>query len=43
LETRVAPGAWFGEDDHVVRVGFGHLNEADFSTALGHVAEAMTR
>lgn len=42
-ETRVAPGAWFGEDDHVVRVGFGHLNEADFSTALGHVAEALAR
>jgi len=39
--TRVAPGAWFGEDDHVVRVGFGHLDEADFATALGHVAEAL--
>jgi aspartate/methionine/tyrosine aminotransferase len=39
--TRVAPGAWFGEDDHVVRVGFGHLDEADFGTALGHVADAL--
>jgi len=42
-ETRVAPGAWFGEDDHVVRVGFGHLDEADFGTALGHVADALAR
>ncbi|GAA0503513.1 aminotransferase [Paractinoplanes deccanensis] len=40
-ETRVAPGSWFGEDDRVVRVGFGHLSLADLRTALEHVAAAL--
>ena len=42
-ETRVAPGAWFGDDDHIVRVGFGHLTADDFGTALDRMADALTR
>ncbi|HVK26579.1 MAG TPA: pyridoxal phosphate-dependent aminotransferase [Actinokineospora sp.] len=41
LDTRVAPGSWFGEDDRVFRVGFGHLSAADFSAALGRLADAL--
>ena len=41
LDTRVAPGAWFGEDDRIVRVGFGHLDAAGFGTALDHVSAAL--
>ncbi|MFC7529995.1 pyridoxal phosphate-dependent aminotransferase [Actinoplanes sp. GCM10030250] len=40
-EVRVAPGSWFGEDDRVFRLGFGHLPPADFSEALTRVAEAL--
>ena len=39
--TRVAPGSWFGEDDRVFRLGFGHLPASDFSTALDRVADAI--
>jgi hypothetical protein len=41
-ETRVAPGSWFGEQDRVFRLGFGHLSPSDFSAALGRLAEALT-
>lgn len=41
LETRVAPGSWFGEHDRVFRLGFGHLPADDFSTALDHLAKAL--
>ncbi len=40
-ETRVAPGSWFGEDDRVFRLGFGHLPAADFTEALARLAEAL--
>ncbi|XVU21918.1 pyridoxal phosphate-dependent aminotransferase [Actinoplanes sp. CA-054009] len=42
-DTRVAPGAWFGEDDHIVRIGFGHLGLRDFTQALTTVAAALER
>jgi len=41
LETRVAPGSWFGEPDRVFRVGFGHLAAPDFSAALDRLAAAL--
>jgi hypothetical protein len=41
LETRVAPGSWFGEDDRIFRVGFGHLSPGDFGKALDCVADAL--
>ncbi|MFF5084888.1 pyridoxal phosphate-dependent aminotransferase [Actinoplanes sp. NPDC000266] len=41
-DTRVAPGAWFGEDDHIVRVGFGHLTLPDLGRALSNVAAALS-
>ncbi|WP_328469163.1 pyridoxal phosphate-dependent aminotransferase [Actinoplanes sp. NBC_00393] len=41
-ETRVSPGSWFGEDDRVFRLGFGHLSPAEFSEALSRVAEALS-
>ncbi|MDT3443217.1 MULTISPECIES: pyridoxal phosphate-dependent aminotransferase [unclassified Pseudofrankia] len=41
LETRVAPGSWFGEHDRVFRVGFGHLAAHDFSAALDRLAAAL--
>ena len=41
LDARVAPGSWFGEDDRVFRVGFGHLPAADFTVALERLAEAI--
>jgi len=41
LETRLAPGSWFGEDDRVFRLGFGHLSPADFTAALERVARAL--
>jgi aspartate/methionine/tyrosine aminotransferase len=40
-DTRVAPGSWFGEDDHVFRVGFGHLGAPDFTEALARLADAL--
>ena len=40
-ETRVAHGSWFGEQDRVFRLGFGHLPAAEFSAALDRVAEAL--
>jgi aspartate/methionine/tyrosine aminotransferase len=42
-DTRVAPGSWFGEDDRVFRLGFGHLPPGDFSAALDRLADALTR
>ena len=41
-DTRVAPGSWFGESDHVFRIGFGHLPAAAFETALDRVARALS-
>jgi aspartate/methionine/tyrosine aminotransferase len=41
LETRLAPGSWFGEQDGVFRLGFGHLSPADFTEALARVARAL--
>jgi aspartate/methionine/tyrosine aminotransferase len=38
---RVAPGSWFGEDDRVFRLGFGHLPPADFTEALARLALAI--
>ena len=40
-DTRVAPGSWFGEDDRVFRLGFGHLPPADFTEALARLADAL--
>lgn len=40
-EVRVAPGSWFGEDDRVFRLGFGHLPPADFTEALARLAGAL--
>ncbi|WP_240670622.1 pyridoxal phosphate-dependent aminotransferase [Actinoplanes solisilvae] len=40
-DTRVAPGSWFGEDDRVFRLGFGHLPPAEFTAALNHLADAL--
>jgi aspartate/methionine/tyrosine aminotransferase len=41
-QTRVAPGSWFGEDDRVFRLGFGHLDAADFTQALARLGEALS-
>ena len=40
-ETRVAPGSWFGEDDHVFRLGFGHLGVERFTEALARLGDAV--
>jgi len=40
-DTRVAPGSWFGEDDRVFRLGFGHLPPADFTEALARLADSL--
>jgi aspartate/methionine/tyrosine aminotransferase len=40
-ETRVAPGSWFGEQDRVFRLGFGHLSPSDFTAALERLADAI--
>lgn len=37
-DVRVAPGSWFGEDDRVFRLGFGHLGPGDFRAALDRLA-----
>jgi aspartate/methionine/tyrosine aminotransferase len=42
LETRVAPGSWFGESDRVFRVGFGHLPVGEFTEALRRLESAAT-
>jgi aspartate/methionine/tyrosine aminotransferase len=42
LETRVAPGSWFGEHDRVFRLGFGHPPANDFTAALDRLAAALT-
>jgi aspartate/methionine/tyrosine aminotransferase len=39
--VRVAPGSWFGADDRVFRLGFGHLSAADFTEALSRLALAL--
>lgn len=41
LDTRVAPGTWFGESDRVFRVGFGHLPVKTFDEALDRLADAL--
>jgi aspartate/methionine/tyrosine aminotransferase len=39
--VRVAPGSWFGADDRVFRVGFGHLAPDDFTDALNRLGAAL--
>ncbi|MEU4695209.1 pyridoxal phosphate-dependent aminotransferase [Actinoplanes sp. NPDC023714] len=41
LEVRVAPGSWFGEDDRVFRLGFGHLPAEEFRAALDRLGSAL--
>jgi aspartate/methionine/tyrosine aminotransferase len=41
LDARVSPGSWFGEDDRVFRLGFGHLPPADFTEGLRRLSEAL--
>lgn len=41
LDTRVEPGATFGEPDRVFRLGFGNLPEPDFAEALSRLADAV--
>ena len=38
---RLAPGVWFGEEDRVFRLGFGHLPPADLPPALRLLSEVM--
>jgi len=40
-DVRVARGPWFGEDDRVFRLGFGHLAPEDFTEALSRLAQAL--
>ncbi|MFC4110767.1 pyridoxal phosphate-dependent aminotransferase [Micromonospora zhanjiangensis] len=40
-DTRVARGSWFGEEDRVFRLGFGHLAPDDFTAALDRLAAAL--
>ena len=40
-DVRVAPGSWFGADDGMFRVGFGHLDAADFTEALARLSDAL--
>jgi aspartate/methionine/tyrosine aminotransferase len=41
LDARVSPGSWFGEDDRVFRLGFGHLPPDDFTEALRRLGQAL--
>jgi aspartate/methionine/tyrosine aminotransferase len=41
LDARVAPGSWFGEDDRIFRLGFGHLEPGTFTEALSRLAQAL--
>jgi aspartate/methionine/tyrosine aminotransferase len=41
--VRVAPGSWFGADDRVFRLGFGHLDADDFSEALARLGAALAK
>lgn len=41
-DVRVAPGPWFGDDERVFRLGFGHLPPADLTTALDRLGDALT-
>ena len=40
-DTRVADGAWFGEDSRVFRLGFGLPEAAELDAALGVLAAAL--
>jgi aspartate/methionine/tyrosine aminotransferase len=40
-EVRVAPGPWFGADDRVFRLGFGHLPPQEFTDALDRLGVAL--
>jgi aspartate/methionine/tyrosine aminotransferase len=42
-DVRVAPGSWFGADDRVFRIGFGHLAPADLTEALDRLAVALVK
>jgi aspartate/methionine/tyrosine aminotransferase len=39
--VRVAPGSWFGAEDRVFRLGFGHLEADDFTEALARLGTAL--
>lgn len=39
--TRIAKGAWFGEEDRVFRLGFGVLSVAKLGDALGSLTAAL--
>jgi aspartate/methionine/tyrosine aminotransferase len=41
-DVRVAPGSWFGDEDRVFRLGFGHLPVEDFTAALDRLGDAVT-
>jgi hypothetical protein len=41
-DVRVAPGSWFGDDDRVFRLGFGHLPADDFEEALTRLGRALS-
>jgi hypothetical protein len=40
--VRVAPGPWFGDEESVFRIGFGHLEPDDFAEALSRLADALS-
>lgn len=41
LDTRIAPGPWFGDEERVFRLGFGHLPPAGLTAALERLADAL--
>lgn len=41
--VRVAPGAWFGEEDRVFRLGFGLLPTAELEAALAILSDGLDR
>jgi DNA-binding transcriptional MocR family regulator len=40
--VRVAPGAWFGEEPRIFRLGFGLLGMADLEAGLRGLSSALT-
>jgi DNA-binding transcriptional MocR family regulator len=40
-DTGVAPGSWFGEEDLVFRLEFGHLSRPEFTEGLARLADAL--
>lgn len=41
--VRVARGSWFGADDRMFRLGFGHLDPDDFTEALARLGTALAK